>query len=327
MSWLGCRRSISPPLTPPNGGEDSSSPPWGGTEGGLISEHDTRLLSQPNLGYLFVLLLVLATAWPIPGQWSVPASKEAWRQTVQYMTRFVQPEDGVLIHPQWVRFAYQYYEDLYQTPGQTYAPFEAIDENSDLDGRLNGLLNEHPIIWLIESHLDQPDPKRLVENWFAARYPLVTELYPPGITLKAFAPGYQRHNLPASATPDDVEFAEGLVLEGYDLHQDIFSEQDALFHPPSIWIPVTLYWSAKLGVGDVLPYVHLTDDIGQVWGASLERGNDSLHLYPPSRWGREQVIVQHLDVNLNPAIPPGFYNLVLGVGAEQVFLEAVLVME
>ena len=48
----------------------------------------------------------------------------------------------------------------------------------------------------IEAILDGPDPNRLVEQWFASRYPLVTELYPPGITLKGYAPGYQTDTLP-----------------------------------------------------------------------------------------------------------------------------------
>ncbi len=284
------------------------------------------------------LTLVALTAIPISGQWSIPASKEAWRQTLTYMTAYVQPEDAIFIHPEWIRFPYQYYETRLNTPGQTYAYFFAVDEQTDLDAPLKGVIGDHPVIWLIQSHIEQPDPQRRLESWFAARYPLVTELYPPGIILKAYAPGYQRTSLPAHSTPVDLPFDLGLKLVGFDLHQDHFKTQDALFHPPSTWIPVTLYWSLDWGLDwrlgmagsrltDTLPYVHLTDEMGQVWGVSLVRGNDSLHFYPPSRWTADQVIVQQVDVNLNPTIPPGQYNLVVGLGEEKQFLQVVHLKE
>ncbi len=63
--------------------------------------------------------------------------------------------------------------------------------------------------------------------------------------------------------------------------------------------------------------------MGQVWGASLERHGDALRLYPPSRWQPEQIIRQDLDVNLNPAAPPGQYRLVVGLGQEKQFVAPV----
>jgi hypothetical protein len=50
-----------------------------------------------------------------------------------------------------------------------------------------------------------------------------------------------------------------------------------------------------------------------------------LDFYPPTRWEPNQVVVQYLDVNLNPATPPGSYNLVVGVGERQFYLESVVV--
>ena len=221
--------------------------------------------------------------------------------------------------------ANQFYENKLNTPGQTYAAFFAVDENTDLDGRLNGVVAQHDVVWLIQSHIDQPDPDRRVENWFASRYPLATELYPPGVTLKAYVPGYQGLTLPPEATTTDIAFAEGVLLQGYHLPTDQVANQDRLFHPPSTWIHITLYWSASSGATDVIPYVHLIDDIGQVWGASLDRGTDAVRLYPPSKWQTEQIIRQDLDVNLNPAIPAGQYQLVVGVGEEKQVLRVIQV--
>lgn len=289
--------------------------------GALLKRSDRR---RQLIGWGSVLLLAGASFWPLPGQWTVPAAKEAWRQTVAYMTTHVNPADGIFIHPEWIRFPYQYYAAQMKTPGQTYAYFFSVNENTDLDGPLNGILEDHPVIWLIESHLDEPDPDRRVENWFAARYPLVTELYPPGVVLKAYAPGYQLDQLPAEATLiKDGTFSAGLILRGYQLFDAKLPPAESLFHPPSNWVHVTLYWSAVAGTPDVFPQVNLVDGQGQVWGASLARENDAFHFYPPSRWQTGQIIRLDVDVNLNPAAPPGQYRLEAVVNGESVAIAPV----
>ncbi|GIK41696.1 MAG: hypothetical protein HND46_24065 [Chloroflexi bacterium] len=262
----------------------------------------------------FILLLVL-TALPLPGQWSMPAAKEAWRQSVAYLAVHAAPDHGILIHPDWVRYPFQYY---FRGPGQTYAAFSTVTLDTPLDGPLQGVVNDHPVIWLIQSHLDGPDPNHLVEQWFAARYPLVTELYPPGISLKGYAPGYQLDTLPADATPAAIEFANGLRLLGYRADQ-VVAATDELFHPPSGWAHVTLYWTASKPIGEnVTPFVNLVGPEG-VWGASLERANDALRLYPTSRWSVSppKIIRHDLDVNLNSVTPPGRYQLILALQGDE----------
>ncbi|HEY83708.1 MAG TPA: hypothetical protein G4N96_01150, partial [Chloroflexi bacterium] len=301
---------------------------WAGEQG---SGTETRNPKPETRNPLFIIhyslfiVVLVATIIPIPGQWSVSAAKEAWRQTTAYMTTHVNPADAVFIHPEWIRFPYQYYAAQMNTPGQTYAAFFAVDENTDLDAWLNGVVEAgHPVVWLIESHLEMPDPERRVENWFASRYPLVTELYPPGVTLKAYAPGYQLKALPPEATPTDATFTSGLKLVGAEILDTRLTPAESLFHPPSNWIHVILYWSkVSADAQDTFPYVHLIDESGQVWGASLERGSDALHFYPPSRWEAGQVIRQDVDVNLNPLAQPGVYRLIVGIAGETIELSAV----
>ena len=257
----------------------------------------------------FILLLTL-TALPLPRQWSVDAAKEAWRQSAAYLAQHATPADGILIHPDWVRYPFQFY---FQGPGQTYAAFSTVTADTPLDDPLQGVVSEHPVIWLIQSHSDAPDPDRRVEQWFAARYPLVTELYPPGISLKGYAPGYQLDALPPEAIPTDIDFGNGLHLVGYQTEAQV-SATDALFHPPSGWLHVTLYWSVDQPIAaDAAPFVHLIGPAG-VWGASLDRSGDALHLYPSSQWPADGTIIRHdLDINLNPATPAGRYQLVVGL--------------
>jgi uncharacterized membrane protein len=268
-----------------------------------------KLNANGAIGKITTFGLCLLFVPVIMGQWSVPASKETWRQTVAYLADHAEPNQGILIHPDWVRYPFQFY---FQGAGQTYAAFSDVSPDSVLDGPLQGVVGDHPVIWLIQSHEDGPDPQRLVEQWFASRYPLVTELYPPGITLKGYAPGYQMNQLPPVAVPVDIQFDNGLNLVGYQA-DDTASATDVLFHPPSGWVHVTLYWTASTSLAeDANSFVHVTDAAG-VWGVSLDRPTDALRFYPPSRWTTGQIIRQDVDVNLNPATPPGRYQLVVGL--------------
>jgi hypothetical protein len=255
------------------------------------------------------ILLLAATAGPLPGQWSGAAAKEFWRQSVAYLAGRAGPEDAILIHPDWVRYPFQFY---FTGPGQTYAAFSKVEAGTVLDGPLQGVVADHAVVWLIQSHLDGPDPDRRVEQWFAGRYPLVTELYPPGLSLKGYAPAYRLAQLPVAATPLDLHFENGLRLVGFQT-EPLVSARDEFFHPPSGWLHVTLYWMAYRPItAAARPYLHLVGPAG-VWGASLERTNDTFGLYPPQRWTSATEVIRHdLDVNLNPATPPGFYDLVLG---------------
>jgi hypothetical protein len=259
--------------------------------------------------FTFYVLLFTFFSLPLPGQWSLPAAKEAWRQSVGYLARHAGDADGILIHPDWVRYPFQYY---FKGPGQTYAAFSTVTAETALDGPLEGVVGDHPVIWLIQSHLEAPDPARRVEQWLATRYPLVTELYPPGISLKGYALGYQLQKLPPEATPTDLHFDKGLRLAGYRA-DPVVSATDELFHPPSGWIHVTLYWTAATPLPvDASPFVHLVGPEG-VWGVSLDRPSDAFKLYPTSRWQPGQIIRHDLDVNLNPVTPLGTYQLVVGL--------------
>jgi hypothetical protein len=264
------------------------------------------------LSAICYLLPLALTLLPLPGQWSPPARKEAWRETVGYLAAAARPEDAILIHPDWTRYPFQYY---FRGPGQTYAVFSSVDERTDLDGPLTVISGAHPVVWLVESHTELADPDHRVNAWLAARFPEVTELYPPGlVALRAYAPGYLTERLPRAATPAEAAFEGGLRLAGYTVPQTQVRATDDLFHPPSGWVHATLYWAAAATPAqDCAPFVHLVDDLGQVWGASLERPNDAFDFYPPRRWQPGQVVRADFDVNLNPATPPGHYALVVGL--------------
>jgi mannosyltransferase len=258
------------------------------------------------------LLPVALTLLALPGQWSPSARKEAWRETASYLATNARPEDAILIHPDWTRYPLQYY---FRGPGQTYAVFGSVADGADLDSPLTVISNAHPVVWLVESHTELADPEHEVNAWLAAHYPLVTELYPPGlVAVRAYAPGYVTDRLPDFARPVRADFAGGPSLAGYAVPQTQVRARDDLFHPPSGWIHTTLYWSVRSPVPqDYTPFVHLIDDLGQVWGASLERSSDAFDFYPTAQWQAGQVVRSDFDVNLNPSTPAGNYVLVVGL--------------
>jgi hypothetical protein len=283
------------------------------------------------------LLPITLTLLPLPGQWSAAARKEAWRETAAQLAAHARPEDAILIHPDWTRYPLQYY---FRGPGQTYAVFGSVERGAGLEAPLAAISTSHPVVWLVESHTELADPGHQVNAWLAARFPAVTELYPPGlVAVRAYAPGYLSDRLPGFAAPLPAEFEGGLRLAGYWLPQARVQAGDDLFHPPSGWLHVALYWMAEaLPANHYTPFVHLIDGQGQVWGAALDRPNDAFDFYPATRWQRDQVVRLDLDVNLNPITPPGRYMLVAGLrdgsgvqvpladGSPQVFLAPVEVV-
>lgn len=263
------------------------------------------------LAFCYLLPLTLSLI-PLPGQWTPAARKEAWRETVGYLATHARPEDAILIHPDWTRFPLQYY---FRGPGQTYAVFGSVDEFTDLEGPLSAISNAHPVVWLVESHTELADPEHRANSWLAARYPQVTVLYPPGlVAMRAYAPGYLSDQLPDYVASVSVSFEGGLKLAGYTLPETQIRATDDLFHPPSGWAHITLYWTTESSpTQNYTPFVNLIDNLGQVWGASLERSNDAFDFYPPVRWEPGQIIRADFDVNLNPVTPPGPYTLVVGL--------------
>jgi len=258
-----------------------------------------------------IALPLVLSLIPLPGQWSAAARKEGWREIAAHLATHSRPEDAILIHPDWVRYPLQYY---LRGGGQTYAVFSSVEAHSDLNGPLTAISTRHPVVWLVESHVEMADPQRHVNAWLAERYPLATELYPPGLAVRAYVPGYRTPRLPDFAQPISVAFQAGVSLVGYFVQDVQVRAMDDLFHPPSGWIHVVTYWRREGNCEqNYTPFVHMVDALGQIWGASLERAQDVFHFFPAPRWQADEVVRADFDVNLNPVTPPGYYALVVGL--------------
>ncbi|MGQ9713245.1 MAG: glycosyltransferase family 39 protein [Anaerolineae bacterium] len=258
------------------------------------------------VGLAWAVLLVAA----LPAMWLPQNRREDWRAASAYLEGHAGPQDVVLVHPGFLRPALEYY---YAGPAPVVAPFGSpLDSPEEVERPLASLAPSQ-VVWLVQSHLEGPDPARLVEGWLAARFPLVTEQYPAGIALKGYATRYR-----LAAPPEDAISADrawgGLRLVGYRVDTARLRPTDDCYHPPSNWLHLTTYWTRAAAVGEGLRCeARLLDALGQVWGLSLARGRDAWGVLSPAQWSPGEVIRLDQDINLNPATPPGRYRVAVRV--------------
>lgn len=257
------------------------------------------------LGVAWVAVLLAA----LPAMWRPENRREDWRAAAAYLEGHAAPEDVILVHPGFLQPTLTYY---YAGPAPMAAPFGALTSPEEVEGPLQGILTS-PVVWLVQSHLEGPDPTHLVEGWLAARFPLVTEQYPAGVVVKGYAIRYRLGRLPEDARP--VAHAwDGLHLAGYQVDASHLRATDDRYHPPSNWLHLTTYWTRSGTLAEGLRCeARLVDTLGQVWGLSLPRERETWNLFPPARWPPGEVIRLDQDVNLNPATPPGRYRVVVRV--------------
>jgi mannosyltransferase len=261
-------------------------------------------------GLVGLVLAFGVTLAALPADWSAQSRREAWREAAALIESQAGPDDAVLVQPDYVHPALTRYLPASRP---IYYPFtQRLEDQGQVDAPLQGL-RDYDAVWLVQSHHQELDPEGLVVGWFAARYPLITEAYPAGIALHAYAQHYRSADLPAGVPSMSQDFGK-LRLLGCVVQPGVLRARDDLYHPPSGWVHVTTYWTATAPVGqEVYPQVRLRDSAGQVWGERLERPGDAIHIWPTSRWAPNEVVRVDYDVNMNPITPPGEYRVEINV--------------
>jgi len=263
---------------------------------------------QRATGLILSALVFGVTLAALPADWSPQNRREAWREAAAFVQSHAGPNDAIVIQADYVHSAFEHYFD---GPQPIFYPFtDRLSDPAQVEGPLDGLAAFNTI-WLVQSHHQEFDPGNLVAGWFGARYPLVTEVFPAGIAVRAFAQHYRQ---PAPAADQGVLLAaDQLRLLRCDYAPRELPAREDVFHPPSNWVHVTTSWRIgdKQATSDLFPKARLIDAGGQVWGESLNRPNDALHVWPTSRWLPGEIVRVDHDVNLNPVTPAGTYRLVI----------------
>jgi hypothetical protein len=265
------------------------------------------------------LLAVLASSLYGLGQNANPIyRKEDWRSLARYVREHEGPHDAVLCVVDYARIPFEFYYRAKSAPAgreghsQVFYPFgTAIESEAAIAPTLVGL-EAYDTVWLVESHEQVVDPNHIVRGHLSKRWPVVTEQFPVGAQLRGYAIRYRLDALPAGVTSVDAVFGERLRLVGFRVDATRLRPTDETFHPPSNWIHVTLYWQPLAPLdADHRTRVELSGN--GIWGGSLDRPTQVARFYPSSRWTVGEIVRDEVDVNLNPATPPGTYRLAVRV--------------
>jgi len=264
-------------------------------------------------GTLPALVMLSFVLYGVSFQWRVGRQREDFRTAAQFVQEFSTASDTVVVHVAWSRFVFGHY---YPAPFVYPLP-NNVDSTTPVEDCLRPYLDSE-VLWLVQAGVGLPgsggDPDRLVQRWLAERYPVVTEVFPSGVDVRGYATRYRSSSLPDSATLLDIVYPNGLNLVGYRLAERNFARRDLWLHPPSTWVPVTLYWSVGQPLSaDIRISILLEDEQGNVWGGELPRQKDLRAFYPPMQWKPEEIVRWDFDLNANPKIPPGGYKVVVRV--------------
>ena len=274
---------------------------------------DTIWRARPWLGRALAVSFMAVFLAALPALWSHDPAlrREDWRTAAQVVGRYATAQDVVVNHVNYTELAFARY---YQGAAPRQAPFGvALADESAVEAGLDAL-TAADTLWLVLSHQEGVDPANLVRAWLGGRFPLVTELYPAGIAIRAYATQYRFTVLPATTSPVDGPGQAGgaIRLAGCRLEPGPVAATDDAMHPPSGWAHITLYWQALAApTTDHLARVRLGDADGGVWGESMARADSALHFYPMTRWQPGEIVRDDYDVNLNPRTPSGAYQAVV----------------
>ncbi len=142
---------------------------------------------QRAAGLILSALVFGVTLAALPADWSPQNRREAWREAAAFVQSHAGPNDAILIQADYVHPAFERYFD---GPQPIFYPFtDRLSDPTKVEGPLEGLAG-YDTVWLVQSHHQELDPGNLVAGWFGARYPLVTEVFPAGIAVRAFAQHY-----------------------------------------------------------------------------------------------------------------------------------------
>jgi 4-amino-4-deoxy-L-arabinose transferase-like glycosyltransferase len=278
------------------------------------------------VGWLAAAAAVILLAAALPRLWSPPMLREDWRAAANYIAGYQNASPGLpaaaVAHVDYTRTPLNWYlskqYDRDQLPvffpfGGSIAPEEV---EQVVAPPLRGIEESGAAtIWLTQSHLDGIDGGQLVEGWLNQAYPVITEQYPTGIKLTGYAVQHRFAALPAlapNAVRPNMELAPGLILAACEIITPEITARDERMHPPSGWVHVRLWWQASGPIAsDYVATVRMVGPEG-AWGERLYRTNETLRRWPTSTWEHADFVRDEVDVNLNPATPPGEYPILVG---------------
>ncbi len=255
-------------------------------------------------GAAALCVLCFISLFALRYDWDRSMGKEDWRAAARYITEHAGPNDAILAMPYYASLPLSYY---YRGALPILQPFSDPVKAEAIALALQGI-EQYETVWLVWSHGEQLDPTGLLRRWLLERYPELTEQYPRGVEVRAFAVRY-RSPVPAGSMPL-ATFGGRLALLTAQADRAVVAH-DEIYHPPSGWVHVRLSWQrlGSAGLDGLTVRLRVTDKLGQVWGERLDRATEVWRVYPPQRWQTGEAVRDGYDVNMNPRTPRGRYRV------------------
>ena len=265
------------------------------------------VVALPKRGLRAAVLLALFAA----GGWGVladldRATRDDWVAAAAFVQAQQRPGDAVIVIPDWGAEAFRFH---YRGGAPVTGVFPHVSPDVDYGPILASLVEGHDGVWLVRYQPEVSDPDRLADDWFAERASTSWTVFPAGMQLKYYDFRPQRPARPDVVRPLDATFGDALALRGVYLPVTAGAASDTRLHPPSNWVHVTLYWEALQTGVTLTPRVRLTDTFGQVYGEAFEGENGLLVRAPVASWQPGALWQTPYTINVNPATPPGVYNV------------------
>jgi Predicted membrane protein len=295
---------------------------------------DTRQALQPVALAGFVSLCVLASNLfslyqPVKGLWSGDPVKEQYREAIAYAVKRAQPSDIVILHPEYLRTAWNYYAPrtiTSQLPNaiafdafkKRQTEFSRRDWDASRDRALSGFYRSYLLIAPAHARtVDPPNPAYPDDeygyvglyyqfSWEQSKWPCGGARYNGVHILCQSSPeSYVTGKVAEPETPLRAEFGDGIFLKGYSLPDGPFLAGGVL--------PVTLYWEVETQPSeDFSVFLHVCQDCDQPPAA----GDDGPPLgggVPTSIWKPGHPVHDERTVVLPRDLAPGSYQLLVGL--------------
>jgi hypothetical protein len=240
-----------------------------------------------------LLFMILASAHSLYDYFYVPAFAKSpdWQSFMQRLS--AESRSGDVLIQNYPDPALPYY--LQNRVPRVLLPRSSSDPATAIDADLDRLTGKFERVWLQPSPGATWDGDGLVATWLD-RHALLSRAYDfRGLRLVLYLPASTALR---GARPVDALFAGRIRLVAFDW--------DALN------LRVVLYWQAVARVPrDATVFVHLYDRDGKLWS---QQDNSPVHgTFPMSQWEPNEIVVDVYDLHLPGDLPPGEYELMVGM--------------
>ncbi len=257
-------------------------------------------LPRPFLSYILLTFYAFTFSALLPSlcnlYFNPTYARDNYRQIAADVESLGRPGDGIILNApnQWEVFTYYYRGDLPLYPAPYHPTPEQVSE------WLTPILSSHRRLFVLYWGDQEADPERRIENLLADGAYLAWGRWYGRVRVVLYGLG------PLPEEPRvtvRARFGQEILLHGYAVGEGPFAPGDV--------VPVTLFWEADAPPGRYKVFLHLMDD-----GGNLVAQNDAEprgDLSPTFIWSVGEVVTDRHGVYLPPNLPPGTYQLRVGM--------------